>query len=187
MNKTRSVSLAFGLQVLALIAISQPWFIVSMVVEGSSASLGSFDGAKTFAIVGPLALLSIAALAVTTISAHKTRFLAVVLTALASLAALIDAVPRVLAKDISGLDGQLDRLTGIANTHGLDTLAISVSVWPYLWALFTFASLLVAAWMLRLSTTWTNEDRSAAASKLKPRAKAAASTSSIDLWDDQRQ
>ncbi len=184
MTKSRSLALALAPQLLALIALAQPWFTISMLVDNSNVELGAFDGAKTFATASPLALLALAALAVAAISAAKTRLVAIALIAVSSLLSLSFLVPRILAQDVSSLDSQLDRLTGIANTHGLDEVSISASSWPFIWAALTFASLLFSIWMLRSASAWASEDKSRVSARSKSKDRRTAT--SIDLWDEQR-
>ena len=79
MSRTRALAIALAPQLLALIVLAQPWFKVSMQVDGSTVELGSFDGATTFAATSPIALLSLAALSVVAISAAKTRIAAIII------------------------------------------------------------------------------------------------------------
>ena len=95
-----------------------------------------------------------------------------------------------LNEDISALDGQLDRLTGIANTHGLQSIDIASSIFVVLWALCTLVSFAFSIWMMRLSKNWSNQDRAATSQKQSStnEAKSASKRSKdpIELWDDQR-
>lgn len=188
MSRPRALAIALAPQLLALLVLAQPWFKVSMQVDGSTVELGSFDGATTFAATSPIALLSLAALSVVAISAAKTRIAALIILISSNFAALISIAPMILQKHISALDSELDRLTGIANTHGLSNVTVTSSGFEYLWIASVAVTIVLGVWLLRLSKGWSNEDKSAVGtprsgsrrvSKAKPQ-------SSIDLWDNQR-
>jgi hypothetical protein len=93
--------------------------------------------------------------------------------------------------NVSALDGQLDRLTGIANTHGLQSLDISSSAFVVFWVASTLLSFMFSVRLLRSSQKWSNEDRAALSTQQSNRVARKAAIkkpkSSIDLWDDQRQ
>lgn len=188
MNRSRAIAIAFAPQLLALLVLAQPWFKVSMLVEGSSVELGSFDGATTFPATSPIALLSLAALSVVAISAAKTRIAAMLILIIANSAALLFMVPMVLQRQISALDAELDRLTGIANTHGLSNVTVTSSGLEFVWIGSIAATVFLVFWLLWLSKGWSNEDRSTSARSNTPRKRNSKpkTESSIDLWDNQR-
>ena len=189
MNKNRALALALVLQVSALLILSQPWFRVSMQVDGASVELGSFDGASTYPVSSPLALLGLAALSIVAISASRTRFAAILIAALSEITALIAVIPLFVASDITALDGQLDRLTGIANTHGLQDLEILATPFGWIWIVISASSLCYLLWMLQLSKSWSNQDKatSSRAKSLKQGTRHKGEPKgSIELWDDQR-
>jgi hypothetical protein len=188
MSRPRVLAISLAPQLLALIVLAQPWFKVSMLVDGASVDLGAFDGATTFPATSPIALLSLAALSVVAISAGKARVAAIVILIAANLAALLLIVPMILQKQISALDTELDRLTGIANTHGLSNLTVTSSSIEYVWLASLAVTVALGVWMLRLSKGWSNEDKSSSSrgDSAKPRGSRAKSESSIDLWDNQR-
>jgi hypothetical protein len=191
MTKSRSLAIALALQVAALLSLSQTWFVISMTADDSLVELGAFDGASAYPAAASLSLLNLAALAIVAISSSKTRTIAIAITAVSSLAALVVILPMALNRDVSALDGQLDRLTGIANTHGLQSLDISSSAFVVFWVASTLLSFMFSVWLLRSSRKWSNEDRATLSTQQSNRvARKAASKkpkSSIDLWDDQRQ
>jgi len=188
MSRPRALSIALAPQLLALIVLAQPWFSVSMLVEGENVQLGSFDGATTFPSTSPIALLSLAALSVVAISAAKTRVAAILILIAANFSAVIFIAPMILQKQISALDTELDRLTGIANTHGLSNVTVTSSSLEFVWLACLAITVVLGFWMLRLSRGWTNEDKSTSARSdgAKPRGSRAKTESSIDLWDNQR-
>ncbi len=190
MNKSRALAIALVFQLAALLSLSQPWFKVSMQIDGSVVELGSFDGATTYPVSSPLALLGLASLSIVAISASKTRFAAILISISASLAALLAIVPLIITRNISALDGQLDRLTGIANTHGLQDLLIAPTAFASIWMAISAILLVYLIWMLRLSRAWSNQDKAASSSDEKRFAQGSKAKSqpkdSIELWDDQR-
>ena len=188
MSRPRALSIALAPQLLALIVLAQPWFKISMLVDGQNVELGSFDGATTFPATSPIALLSLAALAVVAISAAKTRVTAILILMAANFAALILITPMILQKQISSLDTELDRLTGIANTHGLSNVTVSTTGFEYVWLASVAIAVAVGFWMLKLSKGWSNEDKSTSARPDRPKQRGSRvkTESSIDLWDNQR-
>jgi hypothetical protein len=191
MNRSKSLAIALALQLLALVSLSQTWFDISMIADGSAVDLGAFDGASAYPAAASLSLLNLAALSIVAISTSRTRKIALAILAISSFGALLAVLPMALNKDISALDGQLDRLTGIANTHGLQSVDIASGVFVVLWALCTFVSFAFSIWMTRLSNNWSNQDR-ATTSQQQSSTNAAKSASKrrkdpIELWDDQRQ
>ena len=188
MSRPRALSIALAPQLLALIVLAQPWFKISMLVDGKNAELGSFDGATTFPSTSPIALLSLAALSVVAISAAKTRVAAILILITANLSALILITPMILQKQISALDNELDRLTGIANTHGLSNVTVSSTGFEFFWLASLAITVAVGFWLLRLSKGWSNEDKSTSARPDRPKQRGSRvkTQSSIDLWDNQR-
>jgi uncharacterized membrane protein (TIGR02234 family) len=189
-SKGRALALALAFQLAALLILSQPWFKVSMQLDGSGVELGSFDGATTYPASTPLSLLGLAALSVVAISASKTRFAAILIAVSSTLGALLAIVPLIVTRDISALDGQLDRLTGIANTHGLQDLLIAPTAFASVWMVICAILLVYLIWMLKLSRAWSNQDKAASSRNEKSFAQGSKEKSqpkdSIELWDDQR-
>lgn len=184
MNRARSVSLALAFQVLALLTLSQDWFTISMKADGAIVQLGSYSGASAYPVATPLALLSLAALSIVAISTGLTQRAAIAITALSPVASIAIVLPLAIGKDVSALDSQLDRLTGIANTHGLQDLGIEQTAMIAIWAMLVAVSALTAIWMFLLAARWENLDRGVKAAK--QRAAKKRPKTSIDLWDEQR-
>jgi hypothetical protein len=183
-NRSRSVALALAFQALALLSLSQDWFSISMKADGALVELGSYNGASAYPVATPLALLSLAALSIVAISTGITQRIAIAITAISPVAALSIVLPLAVSNDVSALDAQLDRLTGIANTHGLQDLGIAQTAMITIWALLTALSAVAAVWMLFLSSRWQNLDRGVTIKK--QRATKARPKTTIDLWDEQR-
>ena len=184
MNRSRSVALALALQALALLSLSQDWFSISMKADGALVELGSYNGASAYPVASPLALLSLGALLVVAISIGITQRVAIAITAISPIMALAIVLPLAVSNDVSALDAQLDRLTGIANTHGLQDLGIAQTAMIAIWALLTTLAAMFGVWMLFLASRWQNLDRGVTIKK--QRATKARPKTTIDLWDGQR-
>lgn len=184
MSRSKSVALSLVFQALALLVLSQDWFSISMKADGALVELGSYNGASAYPVATPLALLSLAALSIVAISTGITQRVAIAITAISPVAALAVVLPLAVSNDVSALDAQLDRLTGIANTHGLQDLGIAQTSMITIWALLTALSAIAAVWMLLRSSRWQNLDRGVTIKK--QRATKARPKTSIDLWDEQR-
>ena len=186
MTKSRTLALALVLQVLSLIALTQTWVSVSMASEGKSISLGEFDGATTYPIAMPLALFAVAAVLIAAISRRLSRLIALALATLAEVAALALVLPQVLTSSISALDTQLDRLTGIANTHGIDEVSVANTWAPSVWALTVLIAAFWLAFACLKQASWTEKESADRYSTAKPTKKNRADTSTIEIWDSQR-
>lgn len=186
MTKRRYLAIALVLQTAVLVLLVQSWFTLSMRVDSREIALGSFDGAASFAVAMPLTLLGLIAILIALISSGAALYSAVFAAASANLLAVGLTVPKLLSLDLSALDSQLDRLTGIANTHGLDEVAISTSLAAPGWvavSLLTSATLLFA---FRFRKSWQTAVSPSAESVKSSRPAQKRPTSTIDLWDSQR-
>jgi hypothetical protein len=172
------------LQLLALLTLVQDWFLLSMQIEGRNVDLGSFDGATTFVISMPLSLLALATLLIAAISGGYALYSALALIGLANLGNLVIVGGLLLRRDLSALDNQLDRLTGIANTHGLSDLTIEQTLYPVAWLSLTIACVVTSITAIVSAGRWlsASKDRALATKPAKPKPP----ESSIDLWDSQR-
>jgi hypothetical protein len=176
---TRRLSaLLLLLQVLALFLLTQTWYQINMTVEGTVTSLGEFDAVATYAIVMPLSLLN----ATTTLVAFLvTRTGKRFLFGLSSIFGLIAACwvgLQIATKNVSGLDSQLDRLTGIAKTHGVEGLQVSVTPTPWIWVAVTALSLLTSGFLALTRASWNSPRNNNRNANIPD--------SSIDLWEQQR-
>lgn len=184
MTKQRLLATALLFQLLALVLLVQTWFTLSMVIEDRPLELGAFDGSSAFPVSMPFALLALSALLVALISNGFALASALSLTSLSNLANLALVLPLIAAQDLSALASQLDRLTGIANTHGLDDLGVDQSLLPFAWIAVTLVSALIPAISLKHVGKWQSArfDRVGTANK----SKRTPAVSTIDLWDNQR-
>ena len=186
MTRAKALTLALALQLIALLLLTQTWFSVSMAPNGTAVSLGDFDGATTYPVAMPITLLVIASTLVATISTSTTRAIALGLGAVASLLAVGVVLPQVATKSIASLDQQLDRLTGIANTHGISELNIVSANNPWFWAVALIANAFWLSAAIVWSRHWQQRDRSATRTNTSTGKSKAAQASPIELWDDQR-
>lgn len=157
-----------------------------MAGEKGSVSLGDFDGATTFPIAMPVSLFAMAAIVVSAISQRLTRVFALSLAAIANIATLAIVLGQLSAKSNSALDPQLDRLTGIANTHGIKDLGVSIAAAPWLWAVS--AALTTISLMLGLfwQRSWKLLEKVDKYTSVKHPSKKTAVSSTIEIWDSQR-
>ena len=186
MTKTRSLALALVLGLLALLLLTQSWFDISMAPNQSVVSLGSFDGASTYPVAMPLALFSLAALLVAAISIKRMQLVALILALIAVTASLFLVIPALAARNISALDQQLARLTGIANSHGISDLTVDSTYAGIAWII---AQSVLGIWLVisvYRQPKWSNSDRSRYQKSTVNGGKEKLDTSSIGLWDSQR-
>ena len=181
MTRGRLLALLLVLQLLATLILTQTWFSIAMVLNGNPTTLGEYDGATTYAIAMPVNLLSLALLGVALLTRGLTTRILLAVLALVAIANGIFLMLQVLARNVSGLDSQLERLTGIAKTHGISDLQISTSAFPWIWLTVTILITLIAGYGTAVGRIWTLK----ALRQTKPTARAA-KLDPISLWEDQR-
>ncbi|MFM6963090.1 MAG: Trp biosynthesis-associated membrane protein [Micrococcales bacterium] len=194
MNQSRALALLAALQLLSILLLTQTWFSISMAPNGQSVVLGDYSGADAnpSAMATSLFLLVGILVIAFTSSIAKTVALAVVTAVAAALASFVAFA--LISKNISALDSALDKLTGIAQTHGINDLTIEQSPSPIIWLASQTLVALVALAALVYQRRWADQ---AAARKAKLQQETGLNTakskktlepqtSAIDLWDDQR-
>lgn len=186
MNRSKTLVLALALQLLSLLLLTQEWVAVSMAGEKGSVSLGNFDGATTYPVAMPLSLFALAAIVVSAISQRFTRISAMALAAISNASALAIILSQVITKSISALDPQLDRLTGIANTHGIKDVTVSIATAPWMWATTVAAAAIWLVFGLVWQKKWQRQEKTDRYATAKPSKKKSADTSTIEIWDSQR-
>lgn len=177
------------LQLLNLLLLTQNWYSISMAPNGQSVTLGDYTGADANPSAMASTSFALVAILVVGFTAGLARLIAIILALLADVALTVFVGMAIVHQNISALDSTLDRLTGIAQTHGISGLTISQSwlaiAWLIVQVLLDLSLVASAIWQRRWSSTraakTTSKDAPAAA-KRKPRKPA----STIDLWDDQR-
>lgn len=186
MTKHRYLAVAFLMQITVHILLVQTWFTLSMRVDSRAVDLGSFDGATSFPVILPLSLLSLIAILIGLISNGAALYSAVCAAAAANLLGVLVTVPKLLSLDLSALDTQLDRLTGIANTHGLDELAISSSVAASGWVALNLMTAMFLLFSFRYRKSWRRVHSTENVPSKANRSVEKTTASTIDLWDSQR-
>jgi uncharacterized membrane protein (TIGR02234 family) len=183
MTKFRVLSLGLTLELLALLLLTQSWFDISMAPNGEPVSLGSFDGATTYAVAMPLSLFALAAILVALITSRATQLIVIGLSMVSVFAAIMLLAPAIFSKNIASLDTQLARLTGIANTHGISDLTIGTTYAPIAWLLVQLLTGLWLAAALIWQRRWPVADKTTPVDKST---KQKTDGSTISLWDNQR-
>jgi hypothetical protein len=92
--------------------------------------------------------------------------------------------PRIIGADISGLATQIEQLTGIAATHGIDDLTIVVLPWA--WISLASLALLVAIEVTFLLTERRWPKKVAKSDRYQTGQTAKDENDTIGLWDSQR-
>jgi len=182
MTNRRIVALVLALQLLSLLLLTQTWFSISMVVNGNKTVLGDYDGSQSYAISMPTSLLLLAITLVTfLVSTVAIRVLLAISAVIGTALSVWLVALQVSQKNVRELDGQLDRLTGIAKTHGVSGLKIDISAYPWLWLVVMVLTAGISVYLSLRTTGW---QKSTSAQPAKDRAKTP--VSAIDLWDAQR-
>lgn len=179
MNNRRLHLLLFAIQLLNLLLLTQTWFSIAMKVNGLDTTLGDYDATATYALAMPTSLLAVASTLVGFLVAGKAKKFVLAFSALVSSTLGGWLGLQVANRNITGLDSQLDRLTGIAKTHGVDNLEVRVGLAPWVWLAITVTVVLLAGYLAANRSAWK------ASQPLAP-GKAAKVTSTIDLWEQQR-
>ena len=179
MSKSRLLAGLILLQLLSLLTITQSWYQVSMKVNGSDTKLGDFDGVTSYPLSMTLALFGLAAMAVAVLSRNKRWGVGIASAVNLTLAIMLAF--QVAHKNISALDSQLDRLTGIAKTHGLDTVSVEITLFP--WISILLSTIIALAGGYLALTKWPASDIRYTA---KTKGAADSPTDAIGIWDQQR-
>ena len=190
LSKQRVTLLAIVLQAAALVLIGQTWYSISMSPEGHAVVLGDYSGSAANPSALATSAFSSVAILVLAFSQRVALRISAALACLANLALMLFAAAGLFNRDISALDSELDRLTGIAGTHGISGLEIAQQPTGWIWigvelllvVLLAYAAI-VAPQVVR-SKSNDQLSRGKRGSVLK--ASEQGSNSAIDLWDDQR-
>ena len=187
MSKSRAIATLLALQLLALLLITQTWYSISMAPNGHTVTLGDYTGVDAYASAMPTSLFVLTALLVVGFTVKVARVIALSAALLGALAVTLLTLQAILVRNISALDSSLDRLTGIAQTHGISDLTISQSVYAWLWVAVELLLCLVLAASLYWQKGWKAEPKPTAVEAAgKPRKTTKQQKSTIELWDEQR-
>jgi hypothetical protein len=181
------------MQLLSILLLTQTWYSISMAPNGHSVVLGDYAGSDANPSAMPTLLFVAVALLVVGFTTGVGRIIAIVAALLGSAGALVLTGVATLTRNISALDSSLDRLTGIAQTHGISGLTTTQSAYAWAW----LASQLLISLLLVASLWWQRnwvpgQTRAKAGAEADAklgagsRKKPAAKKSAIELWDEQR-
>lgn len=181
MPNRRLHALLFLAQLLNLLLLTQTWFSISMTLNGADTKLGEFDATATYSMAMPSSLLATAAVLVAFLVNGLAKRLVLGFGAIATASLAVWLGFQVVNRNVAGLDGQLDRLTGIAKTHGIDSLQVLVTFTPWLWLGLATLMVIVGGWLAINPHSWAGKQdqvvRGSASDK---------TSSTIDLWEQQR-
>lgn len=166
------------------IAVAQPWFSLEMAPDGTAVQLGRYDGFTTYSFLSPLFLVVLAALFASAFLGGLGRKVAGILALVAAGLGAVLLAPRIIGADISGLATQIEQLTGIAATHGIDDLTIVVLPWA--WISLASLALLVAIEVTFLLTERRWPKKVAKSDRYQTGQTAKDENDTIGLWDSQR-
>jgi hypothetical protein len=181
MNNRRLHTLLFAVQLLNLLLLTQTWFSISMNLNGANTNLGEFDATATYALAMPSSLLETAAVLVAFLVNGLAKRLVLGFSALATASLALWLGIQVSNRNVAGLDGQLDRLTGIAKTHGIDSLQVSVTFTPWVWLGLAVLMVIIGGWLAVNTHPWTSKPTQA-----NKGSSSGKTESTIDLWEQQR-
>ncbi len=167
------------LSLASLLLLTQDWFSISMRLDGTNSSLGSFDGASTYPVAMPASLLTSASVLIGFLMVSWGRRAALAVTALASGLSALWISTQVASLNVAALDSQLDRLTGIAKTHGVAGLRVEASLNPWLWFGVTVLTCAIAIFLVFSKGFFVRQGT-------PPKANSPLQKSTIDLWEQQR-
>jgi hypothetical protein len=184
MNKSRSLSLWAAAIILSYVFASQDWYSLSMVPNGETVKLSSFDGLTAYGNLSPLLMLNFAAILVVSFVGSLARKIVVAAIAIANITGLISIATRVQQQDISGLSKQVEQMTGIAAAHGIEDLTVA-TLWSSIAFIVTLAlSVAVVCVVLLTERKWPK--RSAKTDRTVGSTKAKEPRDAIGIWDSQR-
>jgi uncharacterized membrane protein (TIGR02234 family) len=150
-----------------------------MRIDGSASNLGEFDGATTYPIAMPVMLFIAAATLVSFIIHGLAKRFVFGLIGLAGLSSAAWISSLVATRNIVALDPQLERLTGIAKTHGVADLQVNTTFFPWVWVTVTGFLAFAAIYLAITKSSWLRVRQPK--SDNRPEA-----TTTIDLWEQQR-
>lgn len=196
MTRSRTLVLLIALQLLATLLLTQTWYSISMAPNGQSVTLGDYSGSDANPSAMATSLFVTVAILVVGFTKSVARTIALAAVAISGVALAWFVTTSAIARNISALDSSLDRLTGIAQTHGITGLTINQNpvVWGWLASqvlVFVFAVGAIwrqkswdeaqAAKQLAAAKTQNRNSKSGSNAKTPEPVKTA-----IDLWDEQR-
>jgi hypothetical protein len=187
-KRSQALASLIALQLLGILLLTQTWYSISMSPEGHTVTLGEYAGTDANPSAMPALLFVAVALFVIAFTTGLARIVTLSAALVATALNLAFLAMATFSKDISALDATLDRLTGIAKTHGIADLSITQTPWAFVWlaAQALFCVLLLACLLWQRSWSKAASKSSAAKPSVNSKSKAKTPKSAIDLWDEQR-
>ena len=179
-NSRRLLTLLLLIQLICLVILTQSWFQISMEIDRKINVLGDFDAIASYPVAMPISLLSCTAIFIAFLLQGLGRRIVLVLLAAISTLSMSFLGVQILSRDVSGLDGQLEKLTGIAKTHGVEGLSTQMTFSPWIWLAFAIISSSLSIYLaIRRQDPSSIRQQPKKTDKSAPR-------SSIELWERQR-
>jgi hypothetical protein len=183
-TKSRTLGLWAFILLASYISAAQPWFSLEMSPNGTPVELGRYDGFTAYGFLSPILLVCLAALFSSAFLGGVARKISAAVALVATGVGLVLLVPKIVAADISGLASQIEKLTGIAATHGIKDL--TVLVLPWAWISMACLALLLAIEALLLLTERNWPKKSTKSDRYQTGQVAKDENDTIGLWDSQR-
>ncbi len=179
MTNRRVVVILLAIQLLGLLLLTQTWYSIAMQVAGKRTVLGDFLGSQSYAIAMPVTLFLLAATLVSLLTGSTASRIVLATQTLVSTGLVVWLGIQVAQANIAELDPQLERLTGIAKTHGVSGVEVASGVNSWLWIATQLLAILLCGYLASRSKGWQRPSQAVKGVGNKPR-------SAIDLWDSQR-
>jgi hypothetical protein len=150
-----------------------------MQVNGKQTVLGDFQGSQSYAVAMPVTLFLLAATLVSLLTGRKASRIVLVNESLVTTALAVWLGIQVTLANVAELDPQLERLTGIAKTHGVSGIDVTSGVNPWFWIATQLLAVGFCGFLASRSKGWQRPSTATKGEGNKP-------ASAIDLWDSQR-
>jgi hypothetical protein len=157
------------------------WYEVSTTTQERSVVLSQFDGYSAYPWIAPLLLVALASFSLASLLKTGVRGIVFGIGSAFSFLLGTMALMAISNQDLGGLKSQLESLTGIVVTHGLENFQVTTMYGAYisLAGFFLLSSLLLLSSLAQ--SKWV---KVAGTASIKLEGKAP--TDSISLWDEQR-
>lgn len=181
MTKPRYLASFAAVLISSFVLLNAPWFRYAMETETGIVSLAEFSG--TAAVPSLNAIMLALASAVLVIVLSAGRVLILLFSVTAALAGLATAATIPVLFDNSevpvGLQGELEKLTGIAANHSGSGVLQEVTFFAPAFQLALLLLIGVSFWGIKLVKHWPQRIRSAPKEEIE-------GDDSISIWDSQR-
>ncbi len=184
MARNRAIAILLATQLIVVLLLTQPWYSISMSPNGTLVTLGQFSGADANPSALATAIFALLAILLATFLRNAALRVCLAFVVIANSALAVFVAEALSQNRISALDGALDRLTGIAQSHGIQDLHVETSWLSFAWLVSAALSLVLAVSCLIWQRNWLAV-RAASVSKKASKVTTTQPTT-IDLWDDQR-